>query len=271
MRQALVAEWTGMQEALHAEWTKLRTVSSNAWLLLVSVTLTVGASAVASEVVKCPASCNADIARVSLTGIMLGQATVAVLAVLFITSEYSSGMIRITLTAMPRRSTMLAAKAAVVTAVVLTAGVIAVLGSVLAGRFILPGNGFTFTAAHGFSSWLGLGGGPTLRATAGSVLYLGLIALFSLGAATALRDSGAAITVVLGLLYVLPIIGNLILSPHWERRFQRYAPTNAGLAIQATRNLAKLPIGPWEGLGVLGAWAAAALLAGWLLLRLRDA
>jgi ABC-2 type transport system permease protein len=139
---------------------------------------------------------------------------------------------------------------------------------VLAGRYILPGNGFT--GAHG-SLPLSLGDGPTLRAAAGSVLYLALIALLSLGLATALRDSGATIAVVLGLLYVVPVLGQLILDPHWERRIQRYAPTDAGLAIQATRNLRTLPIGPWQGLGVLAVWAAAALLAGGLIFRLRDA
>jgi ABC-2 type transport system permease protein len=177
-------------------------------------------------------------------------------------------MIRTTLTAMPRRSTALAAKAAVVSGVVLAAGTVSILGSVLAGRLILPGNGFT--AANG-SLPLSLGDGPTLRAVVGSVLYLGLIALLSLGLATALRDSGAAIAAVLGLLYIVPVIGDLILDPTWESRFQRYEPVNAGLAIQATRNVSKLPIGPWPGLGVLAVWAALALLAGGLLFRLRDA
>lgn len=154
------------------------------------------------------------------------------------------------------------------TGAVLAAGTLAVLGALLAGRIFLPGNGFT--AAQGFGS-LSLYHEPTLRAAAGSVLYLAMIALFSLGVATAIRDSAAAITVVLGLLYVVPVLGSLILNVRWERRFQRYTPASAGLAIQATRDLAKLPIGPWEGLGVLAVWAAAALLAGGLLLRLRDA
>jgi ABC-2 type transport system permease protein len=110
-----------------------------------------------------------------------------------------------------------------------------------------------------------------LRAAGGSVLYLVLVALLSLGLATALRDSGLAITVVLGLVLVLPLIGKLVFNAHWERRFQRYSPMDAGLAVQATRNVARLPIGPWEGLGVMGLWAAAALLAGWLVLRFRDA
>jgi ABC-2 type transport system permease protein len=267
-RSALGATWAGLPDALHAEWTKLRTVSSTAWLLLVAIVDTIATGAITSSVVKCPGSCGADPAKISLTGVMLGQATIAVLAVLVMTSEYSTGMIRATLTAVPRRTTVLAAKAAVLTAVVLVAGTIAVLGSVLAGELLLPGNGFT--AAHGFGP-LTLVHGPVLRAAAGSVLYFWLIAMLGLGIAAAVRESGVATTLVLGLLYVLPIIGSLILNPHWERRFQRYSPMDAGLAIQATRNLGKLPIGPWEGLGVLACWAAAAMLAGWGLLRWRDA
>ena len=94
-------------------------------------------------------------------------------------------MIRTTLTAMPHRVTVLGAKAAILTGLVLAAGTIAVLGSVLTGRLILPGHGFT--AARGFPP-LSLGDGPVLRAAAGSVLYLALIALLSLGTATAVRD-----------------------------------------------------------------------------------
>jgi len=63
----------------------------------------------------------------------------------------------------------------------------------------------------------------------------------------------------------------VVLNPAWQHRIARWAPMNAGLAIQATRNLGTLPIRPWAGLGVLAAWTAVALLAGALLLRLRDA
>jgi ABC-2 type transport system permease protein len=257
-----------MREAVHAEWTKLRTVPSPAWLLIGTIALTVGASAMAAGIVKCPATCSADTTKLSLTGIMLGQAAVAALAVVVVTAEYGTGMIRVSLAAVPRRSVLLAAKAIVVTAVVLVAGTIAVLGSVLAGRILLPGNGFN--AANGFAA-LSIFHGPTLRAAAGSVLYLVLIGLFSLGVSTALRDAGITTAVVLGVLYVVPIISDVIISPVWQHRLDRWAPTNAGLAIQATRGIAKLPIGPWPGLGVLGLWTAAALAAGWLVLRLRDA
>jgi ABC-2 type transport system permease protein len=103
------------------------------------------------------------------------------------------------------------------------------------------------------------------------VLYLVLIALLSLGIAALLRDSATAIGIVLGLLYLAPIAASFITNQHWRGRVERYSPMQAGLAIQATRHLASLPISPWGGLGVLAAWAAAALLAGGLLLRLRDA
>jgi ABC-2 type transport system permease protein len=263
-----VGSLAGLADAAHAEWTKLRTVSSTGWLLLTSIALTTGVGAITSSVVKCPALCGADPAKVSLTGVMLGQTTIAVLAVLLVSSEYSSGMIRVSLAAVPRRLEVLVAKAAVLIAVVAAAGIIAVLGSLLAGQVLLPGNGFT--AAHGFVPTT-LAQGPMLRAAAGSVLYLVLIALFSLGIALAVRDSGAAITIALGLVFVLPLLGNVVLSSHWQHRFDRYSPMNAGLAIQATRNLSKLPIGPWEGLGVLGLWTTAALLAGFLAFRCRDA
>jgi ABC-2 type transport system permease protein len=260
---------TRYREALHAEWTKLRTAPGTIWLLVAVVVLTVAVSAMATAAITCPyRGCAADPGKVSLTGIELGQAVVAILAVLTVGTEYSTGMVRVTLAAIPRRSTVLAAKAVVLTGVVTAAATIAVLASVLIGRLVLPGHGFT--PAHGFPT-LSLVAGPVLRAAAGSVLYLGLIALLSLGIATAVRDSPTAIGIVLGLLYVLPIITQTVSDPHWRRHLQQVAPMTAGLAIQATADVRDLPIGPWSGLGVLAAWALGALLAGALLLRLRDA
>jgi len=269
MSQGPRAGWASMREALHVEWTKQRTAPGTLWLLLAVIALTAALSAAAAAAVTCPsAGCGQDPAKISLTGIEAGQAVVAVLAVLAISGEYSTGMIRTTLAAMPRRTTVLAAKAAILTGLVLTAGTIAVLGSVLAGRLILPGHGFT--PAHGYPP-LSLADGPVLRAAAGSVLYLALIALLSLGAATTVRDSAAAVGAALGLLYLFPIIAAVVTDPHWQRHLQQIGPMSAGLEIQATTGLRSLPIGPWAGLGVLAAWAAAALLAGGLLLRLRDA
>jgi len=145
--EAPYVRWAGARETLHAEWTKLRTVAGTAWLLAATVVLTVAVSAAVTATVKCPsADCGLDPAKVSLVGVEVGQAVVAALAVLAISGEYSTGMIRVTLAAMPRRTVVLAAKAALVTSLVLVAGTIAVLGCMLAGRLMLPGNGFT--AAH---------------------------------------------------------------------------------------------------------------------------
>jgi ABC-2 type transport system permease protein len=267
-------------QALHAEWTKLRTVASTGWLLLVAVVLTAAVSAAADAAATCPSGgCQgADPAKLSLTGVQAGQAIVAVFAVLAISNEYSTSMIRVTLTAMPRRLTVLAAKAALVAGLVLAAAAVAVLASVLAGRLILPGHGFT--AAHGYPpayslrtspAFLSLGAGPVLRAACGSVLYLALIALLSLGVATAVRESAVAIGLVLGLLYVFPVVTSVIGNQHWQRHLEQVGPMTAGLDIQATVNLSSLPLAPWAGLGVLALWAAGALITGALMFRFRDA
>lgn len=258
-----------MRQALNAEWTKLRTETSTLWLLSAAIVLTVALGAGVTSSTTCDArGCAGDPAELSLTGIMLGQAVIAIVAVTAIGNEYSTGMIRTTITLIPRRPVILAAKAAVLTCVVASASAMAVAGSLIAGRYILPGNGFS--PEHGFSP-LSLADGATLRAAAGSVLYMALIALLSLGAATAVRDSATGTGIVLGLLYLFPILIKVINDPQWQRHLQQIAPMPAGLTIQATRNLQHLPISPWAGLGVLAAWAAGALVLGGLLLQLRDA
>jgi ABC-2 type transport system permease protein len=255
--------------ALHAEWTKLRTLAGPLWLLLAAVAVTVAVGAAADAGTGCPSGhCAEDPAKISLTGIYLGQAVVAIVAVMAISGEYSTGMIRLTLAAMPRRVAVLTAKAAILTGLILVTGTVAVLASLLAGRLILPGHGIG--PSHGYQA-LSLGDGPVLRAAFGSVLYLALIALLSLGAAAALREAAAAIGVVLGLLFLFPIFAAAAGTPGLARHVQQIGPMTAGLAIQATTGLSSLPISPWAGLGVLAGWAAGALLLGGLLLHLRDA
>jgi ABC-2 type transport system permease protein len=258
-----------LNDVVHAEWTKLRTLPGPGWLLLAAAALTAAVGAIAANAVTCPAGiCQIDPAKVSLTGIYLGQAVVAIVAVTVISGEYSTGMIRLTLAATPRRWRVLAAKAAVVSAVTLATGAVAVLASVLAGGLLLGRHGIT--AAHGYEA-LSLGNGPVLRAAAGSVLYLALIALFSVGVAAAVRDSAVAIGMVLSLLFLFPILSSVITSPGLHRHLEQLSPMTAGLYIQATTNLHSLPLTPWQGLGVLAAWATGAMLAGALVLRFRDA
>jgi ABC-2 type transport system permease protein len=259
--------------AVRAEWTKLRTVPSTPWLVLAAVALTVAASAALTASVNtslCPSplECHEDTTKLSLGGAQLGQVAVVALAVLAITGEYGTGTIQTTLAARPHRTAVLLTKAAVVTTTVLTAGTLGVLGSLAAGRAILPGNGFT--PANGYPP-LSLADGPTLRAATGTVLYLGLVALLSVGVGAAVRDSAAAIGTVLTLLYVFPVIAAFVTDPPWHERLEKLAPMTAGLMIQATRDLERLPLRPWAGLAVLAAYAAAAMLLGLVLFATRDA
>jgi ABC-2 type transport system permease protein len=251
------------------EWTKLRTLASTVWLLAGIIVVTVTMSAVVSSALACtsPAGCHPDVTRLSLSGVELGQSAVAIVAMLAVAGEYGTGMIRVTLAAAPGRLTVLAAKAAVVTPLTLAAGTAAVLGSLLAGRLILPRHGYS--PADGYPA-LSVADGTVLRAAGGSVLYLALIALLSVGIAVAVRESAVAIGAVLGVLYLFPIVSQFAGSPGMQRHLEQVSPMTAGLEIQASTGLRSLPISPWAGLGVLAAWAAAALIVGALLFRFRD-
>jgi ABC-2 type transport system permease protein len=268
------AGWSSLPDALRAEWTKLRTLASTWWLLAAAVALTVMVGAAVAAAVQChplgcaPAQTGADPVKISLAGVDLGQVAVALLAVLAVGAEYGTGMIRVTLAATPRRLVVLAAKAVVVTGWALAAAAVAVLASVLAGRLILPSRGLS--AANGYTV-VSLANGPDLRAALGSVLYLALIALLALGVTTAVRDSATGIGLVLGLLYLFPIISTVIPDHVLSRHLEQIAPMTAGLYIQATTGIQSLPLTPWQGLGVLALWAFGALILGAVILRLRDA
>ncbi|WP_238016241.1 ABC transporter permease [Dactylosporangium sp. AC04546] len=238
-----------MIDIVRAEWTKLRTSPGTLALLVGVVVATVGVSMAASA---CSGNgCGADLPKLGLTGVQLGQAVVAILGVLVIGHEYGTGMVRVTLTAMPRRLHVLAVKAAVLAAVVAAAAVPAVAGAVAVSQLMLPDHDLV------------------LRPAIGSVLYLVLVGLLAMGTATALRSAAAAIGTILALLYALPIVLAVISDEEWRDRLRRMGPSTAGLAVQATT--ADAVTGPWKGLGVLALWALGALLVGAVVLHRRDA
>jgi ABC-2 type transport system permease protein len=263
-----------LTDALHAEWTKFRTLAGTWWLLLAAAALTVTVSAATAAGFHCPPDgctaqlTGADPARLGLAGVYLGQVVVALLAVLAIGGEYANGMIRLTLTAVPRRLTAFCSKALVTAFAALGAAVAAVGGSVLAGWLILPGQGLS--AANGYTP-LSLGNAADLRAACGSVLYLTLIALLALGVTAAVRDAAAGIGLVLGVLLVFPIMSAVIPDHVLARHLEQIAPMTAGLYVQATTGLSALPLTPWQGLGVTALWALGALVLGGCVLRFRDA
>jgi ABC-2 type transport system permease protein len=157
---------------------------------------------------------------------------------------------------------------AVVGALSLVAAVVGVVGALLVARAVLPGRGFDVAAGYPASTVVH---DLTQRAAIGTVLYVVLIALLGAGIGLVVRDTGGAVTVVLTLLFVAPLVAMFVTDPVWNDRIGRFAPMDAGLAIQSTRDLAALPIEGWPGLLVLAGYAAAAVIAGGLVLRLRDA
>lgn len=243
-----------LRRACRAEWTKLRTEPGFWWLLASVAAVTVAIGAAVAGSVHEP---GGDPARLSLSGVTVSQAVVAVLAVLSVSGEYGTGMVHVTLAAVPRRSAVLAAKGAVLGGCVAAAGAAGVLGSLLAGHALLPGAPAMAEPAM-------------LRAAFGTVLYLVLVALLALGVAFAVRDGAAAAGVVLALLYLFPLLSQVVSDPWLQRQVLRAGPMPAGLAVQSTTSHA-LPIGPWPGLGVLALWAAACVAAGGAALHGRDA
>jgi len=261
-----------VRRALRAEWTKLCTVPSTVWLLAATVVATVGIAATVAAGVHLPACapgtpCPADTARLSLWGVRAGQVTVAVLAVLAVSGEYATGMVHLTLAATPRRFRALGGKLVAVTVAVTAASAVAVAGSVVVAVRIFAARGYT--PSRGYP--LDLTDPATLRAGLGSVFYLGLIALLGAGIAVVVRDGAAALGAVLALLFAFPMATALVSDATWQRRLHQWSPMDAGLAIQATTDLTRLPLAPWTGLGVLAAWAGGAVILGGLAFRHRDA
>jgi ABC-2 type transport system permease protein len=268
-----------LTRAARMEWLKLRTVRSTAWAVAAAVAGTVLLSILVCSSVDtsggsadCPAGApgcvDEDVVLNSLAGVYLGQIAVVAVAGLAATSEYASGTITATFLAVPRRRIVLLAKAGVVAGLVGAVGVVASVVSFSIGQPILHGSGFVPDNGYPTASLLDE---PTARAIAGTAAYLAVIALFSLGVATMLRRSGAAIGVLLGVLYV-PTMTALALPDDARTTVQKLSPMTAGLSVQRTiERTDSVPISPWAGLGVTCLWAAAAMAAAAWLDRRRDA
>lgn len=251
-----------------AEWLKLRTVRSTTWALLALAGISVLFSALAAWESETEGPGDNDLVLDSLIGILFGQIAAAVLGVLVITSEYSSGLIRTTLAAVPRRRAVLAAKTTVVAVVVAVVGLATSLTCFFVAQALFRSNGFNPDNGYPVAS---LGDGPTLRAVVGSAIYLSLLAVFGLGIGAVLRHTAGALTAVLALLFA-PVIALSFLPESVADVVERSALIAAGLSIQQTVDRpGTIPLGPWEGLGVVSAYAAVALLAGMWLITRRDA
>jgi ABC-2 type transport system permease protein len=256
-----------LPDVLRSEWTKLRSVRSTYWSLLVAAVATVGLSALLCTIyinrfdqISAADKATFNPTSFSLSGLFLAQLAIAVLGVLIITGEFSSGMIRSTFAAVPQRRTVLAAKAVVFTAVALIVGIVSCLAAFYVGQAILSSK---HLSAH-------IGDPGVLRSVIGAGAYLGVLGLLSLGIGTLIRHSAGAIAAVFGLIFVLPgIVGALPSS--WSNAISPYLPSEAGQAIfRAARDNTRA-LSPWTGFGVFCLYALVVMaLAGFSLTR-RDA
>lgn len=244
--------------AARMEWIKLRSLRSTWWTLVVTVA---GAIAIAVAVGVNTENASADLTNNALAGISLGLLTIGVLGVLTMTGEYSSGAIRSTLAAIPRRPLLLAAKAAVFGVAALAVGEVAAFIAFFAGGAALPATVPPPT----------LGQPGVLRAVVLSGAGLCLIGLLGLGVGAIVRHTGAAIAV---------LVGGVFVGAQFVGAFAHAALAYIPVSIVANSLAAARPmapvddahfLSPWAGLGMLCLYTAVTLaIGGWLLAR-RDA
>ena len=273
---------------LMAEWTKIRSVRSTMWTLLIFVIVSLGLTGLFTWLTLNALNNGRNGARSSGiitdpvsfilgTGLGLGQLAICVLGALVITSEYSSGTIRASLLAVPRRYPVLLAKALVFAALVFVVGEIVAFASFYIGVALINGHvitlhgtigGHAVTARHTITVSLSQPG--VLRAVFGAGLYLTVLGLFALAIGGLIRHTAGAITAVIGMvLIIFPLAG--LLPDSWGAHVHAYLPTIAGQLITADKHQSGQLLSPWQGFGVFCAWTALLLIAAVYLLDRRDA
>jgi ABC-2 type transport system permease protein len=261
----------GFGHLLLSEWTKLRSVRSTVWSLILFVVITIGFTVLITVVTSANWDSGGRRGADHLTiladptnfilsvGIFLGQLTICVLGALVITTEYSTGVIRASLLAVPKRIPMLAAKAMVFAVLILVLAEIVTVGSFLIGSAIMHSRVAVSLSDPGVT-----------RAVLGTGLYLAVLGLFALAIGSLIRHTAGAIATVIGAVLVLPILASL-LPGNWGAHIQAYLPSQAGSLISQTHQHAGDLLSPWQGFGVLCVWTVLLLGAAVYLLRHRDA
>ena len=258
----------GFGGTLRSEWTKIRSVKSTMWTLSAAIVISVGISTLgnwgqASHTTDSAARlATLDLTSRSMFGIVLGQLVMVVFGALAITGEYSTGMIRTSLAAQPRRLQVFFAKLVIVTLTAFVVGEVISFASFLIGTH--------FWATKGVSLSLGTHG--ALQAVIGGGLYLDGAALLAFGIGAALRHTAGTITLGVFLLFVVTIIVNFMPNS-WQVDVDKYLPANAGSQVWSTQHTADVgtAFGAWAGFAVYLGYAAVALLAGLWVFKRRDA
>lgn len=259
----------GFGHLMLSEWTKIRSVRSTVWSLVLFVVVSVGFTVLFTALTAANWTASGADQRVRIVadpvsfimgaGLGLGQLTICVLGALLITTEYSTGVIRSSLLAVPRRIPMLAAKAVVFAVLILIVAEVVCFGIFLTGSAIL----------HDHAP-VSLGDPNVTRAVIGSGLYLTVVALLALAIGGIIRHTAGAISTVIGVILVVPILTGL-LPGTVGKHINAYLPAQAGTLIgQAHRQSGDL-LSAWQGFGVLCIWVAVLLGVAVYLLKHRDA
>ncbi len=252
-------------QVVRSEWTKIRSVASTVWTLSLAVVVTVALGMLIAALSKnefdnlsARDRLSFDPTYISFAGMSLGQLAMIVFGVLVVSNEYSTGMIRTSLAAVPQRGTFLFSKIAVAAGLALAVGLVTSFVTFFLGQSMLG------------SLRAEIGDPGVLRAVIGGGLYMTLIALFSMGVAALLRSPMLSLGILMPFFF---LISNILGNVGATKKVGRYLPDQAGSKIMqvVTPVDDDTPYGPWGGLAIMVVWVVAALLGGYLLLKRRDA
>ncbi|MFF4399430.1 ABC transporter permease [Streptomyces sp. NPDC001480] len=252
-------------DVVRSEWTKIRSVASTVWTLSLAVVVTVAVGMLISALSRSQYDrmpvrerLSYDPTLVSFAGMTLGQLALIVFGVLVVSNEYSTGMIRTSLAAVPQRGTFLFSKIAVAAGLALVVAFATSFAAFFLGQAVL--------GPHRAR----LGDPGVLRAVIGGGLYMTLIAVFSMGVAAMLRSPMLSLGILMPFFF---LISNILGNVDATKKIGRYLPDQAGSRImQVVPRLGDdTPYGPWGGLGIMVLWVVAAVAGGYVLLRKRDA
>jgi ABC-2 type transport system permease protein len=306
----------GLRGAIASEFTKLRSVRSTYWtlggLFIVSVGLGLAITAgTAANMASNPQNkAGFDATQISLGAFFeLGQLIIAVIGAMVITSEYSTGMIRTSLTAQPRRGVVYAAKGIAFTAVTLVISIVTAFVAFFTGQAMYSGKGVAASLFHTVTipanamvNCLGGGGGSVpdnsgpgaapgcghlvvtfsgtdvisastvLTAIVGTALFVTIVALISFGVGSIVRHTAGTITIVIALMFIVPILEQTLPSD-WRNDIMRFLPDAANQVVSTTiaGNGPGHLWSAWPQLGVTALWALVLVGIGAYLFRKRDA
>lgn len=259
---------------LNSEWIKLRSVRSTIWVFSVTLVASVGLALLVSSVAGAIFSSDAEgqamigsgapaVVAIATTGLALGQLAIAVLGVLIITGEYTTGLIKASLISVPKRIPLLAAKALVLAAATFVVGLLITFGSFLIVAPILANAGIEASLADE----------GVVLALIGGALSLVFIALIALGIGTMVRSSAAGIAITLGFFLLLPTVVAIVLAfvtAEWALEAARYLPTSVAESLYAIPSEGQERFEFWQAALIMTGWTALTLGGGAALLARRD-